>query len=115
MKTDHLLHRNGGRIKSLVAIAHSTYKKCTEWHFLGTCEWSDNSHQRDPARLYHIAPYALVIDDSDPESKGQCDHALKLLAKYLLKHGKFAPDGGGWIPRRPEGREEIAVKQEATT
>lgn len=33
MKIEHLLHKHGGRITEIKAVAHSTYKRVASWHY----------------------------------------------------------------------------------
>src|ERR1700741_3296745 len=101
MKLSYLQHKHGGKIVEITAIAHSTYRRIAEWHFIGRCEWADGSHQRDPNKTYDIAPWALCWDPENRDADAEGRHVLNQLANYLHDEGeyKFVGSRELWVPK----------------
>lgn len=99
-------HKNGGKITSITAIAHSTYKRQAEWHFVGRCEWNDGSHKNRPENEYDIQPHTLCTpDDGD---KTDLEKALAKLDDYLQRNGGWTANGD-WKPHAKSGRENFEM------
>lgn len=105
-----ILHRGGGVITSISAIAHDTYKKVASWHFIGNVKWQDGSASQE----LQIHPSSVCYDDTIQDSKIKVHGLMDELTDYLNHHGtwhddKHTRDGRvyRWTPHKPEHREEI--------
>lgn len=98
MKTEHILHRHGGRIVSIDAIEHITIGTHASWHFLGTLEFANGSHEP----LVEIAPRDIVAETED---SAEFHFARRLLNQYLETHGQWTPSR--WVPRVSHGIHDI--------
>lgn len=104
-----ILHRHGGRITAVTAIAHATERKVAHWYFVGNVEWDDgskgNGHEISPVCLCH---------DGTVEGLHEVRLILDRLKFYLMREGRWhesrtAPDGRvyEWTPHKPIGCEEL--------
>jgi len=106
-----LEHKHGGKITSISAIGHETYKRVASWHYVGRVEWSDGT----VSERIRIPPYAVCFDHDDSASKEQYARLAQQLDLYLQAEGewldkpKHMRDGRlvHWVPKVPEY--EVAV------
>lgn len=98
MKTEHLLHRHGGRIASIDAIEHVTVAGRANWYFLGTLEFDNGGHEHRA----EISPRDMVAETRDA---AEFHAALRLLNEYLEAHGRWTCNG--WMPRASHGVHDI--------
>ena len=98
MKTEHILHRHGGRIVSIDAIEHITAGSHASWHFLGTLEFANGGHEH----RVEIGPRDMVVEGED---SAEFHAALRLLTEYLEAHGKWT--ASGWVSRATHGVHDI--------
>jgi hypothetical protein len=98
MKTDHLLHRHGGRIVSLHAIEHITVDDRASYHFLGTLEFDNGGHERRA----EIGPRDMIAEIG---GSLELHAALHVLSEYLEARGTWTSNG--WVPRTTHGRHDI--------
>lgn len=106
MKIEHLQHKHGGRITSITHVAHSTYKRVAEWHYVGSVEWRDGK----TSQTVEIAPYAVCFDQGNAAAHAEYDVISKKLNDYLLENGewhdtKYIGDFAvSWTPKTKEGQ-----------
>jgi hypothetical protein len=100
-------HKAGGKITAITGIAHSTYQRRPEWHFVGKVEWNDRSHERDPDRLYDIHPAMLCLPEDGDDS--DVNKALAALNEYLRINGDWLANGNGWAPHKPSGSVKVKL------
>lgn len=110
MKTEHLYHKDGGKVTAVHAIAHSTYKGIATWHFICDVEWQDGGHGRN----HEVAPNSLCYDHDNEVAKNEGDSIFAKLNGYLSTAGKWheqrrTRDGRmySWTPKKKDGRVEI--------
>ena len=100
-----LLHRHGGTIASLSAIAHGTHNGVATWYFIGHVKWRDGTYSTQA----QIPPNLLCHDDTDV-SKAELSDYIDMLNAYLNDAGtwhepKTKHDGRvyTWTPYKPAG------------
>jgi hypothetical protein len=105
-----LLHRSGGTITAVRAIGHDTYRRVSDWFFIGRVEWHDGS----VSESVRITPTGLCHDDSEA-SQARVRDLMRQLSEYLEVAGswhgmKHTSDGRcySWTPHTPKG--EVAVQ-----
>jgi hypothetical protein len=103
-----LLHKHGGTITAIHAIAHETFKGVADWFFVGDVVWRDGT----ASKAAHISPISVCCEtDAD---KPQVDALMKALNDYLEEAGewhdqKSKRDGRVymWTPREPKGSKAV--------
>jgi len=85
MQTKYLSHKHGGKIVSVTAIAHETYRRVASWHYIGDVEWSDGSKSESTC----IAPWAVCFDQKDDNAQREYGLLSEKLARYLETYGKW--------------------------
>lgn len=107
--TKHLMHRNGGRITEVSAIAHSTHKGVAYWFFIGNVDWRDGSKSIDA----EISPSCLVRDEDDDIGRREVDDLLRQMNAYLATVGEWHDQkikkglAYSWTPHKPSGRVDV--------
>lgn len=100
MNIDTLEHKHGGKILSLDAIRHETYKGRASWEFIGRVEWHDGSVSPEAS----IPPTVICCEDAP--NNFELTVALAALNGYLVAHGDWT-ERNGWIPREKNGTQPL--------
>jgi hypothetical protein len=108
-----LMHKHGGTILSLHAIAHETHKGVADWFFVGHVQWDDGTESPDA----RIAPYQLCCDADDAAADTTIRRAMRALVNYLGDAGdwhdaKHTRDGRiyHWTPKAKAGRAPLSLE-----
>ena len=113
MQVSHLRHRWGGRIASIESIEHRTIDGVADWFYRGTIEWDDYGTgigKRRDSVATEIPPWAVCLDQDNPEARAEYDTFAEVLSGHLRKHGKWLAKGkqmkdgriANWIPKKPQ-------------
>lgn len=103
MRIKHLYHTLGGRITSITAIAHDSFRGNVVWQFIGSVDFYDGTSMIGGV----ISPADVYISHGDAKAKIEYNTVMELLNQYLLCNGSWETETYKWKPKNKSGRKSI--------